>query len=116
MNTAFESLLGYDAVSVSKHLQTFRRIRVPSPSRSSGPKKALSPLKHWELLTQQHSIISQKNELSAIVQCGTQISNRDLNFKATQGQQKWVQTQEKNVFRPTSKGGPAANFYTKSLG
>jgi hypothetical protein len=40
MNTAFESLLGYDAVSMGKYLQTFRRIRVPSPSRSSSPKKA----------------------------------------------------------------------------
>jgi hypothetical protein len=51
MNTAFDSLLGYDAVSVGRYLQPFRKIRVPSPSRSSGPKKAL---KSFETLGTSH--------------------------------------------------------------
>jgi len=54
MNTTFESLLGYDAVSVGKYLQTFRRIRVPSPSRSSGPKNTL---KSFETLGTSHPAV-----------------------------------------------------------
>jgi hypothetical protein len=54
MNTTFENLLGYDAVSVGKYLQTFSRIRGLSLSMSSGHKKAL---KSFETLGTSHPAV-----------------------------------------------------------